>query len=175
MVRGSTRRSYGNICDTKRVDRDDCNDFFEMTSRTISNCCNLNLCFITRKSPAAGTKISQTFSLWGAISLNIQGTTHYHHHPHRKSYLEIEVGGATGKFFPRGHRIDAFDLWNISEEYRTVSVLLTVRGKREATYLVCRGEGQGGVWLLNGMALTCVAGICCLTNTQGAVCQRDLW
>ena len=50
VVRGSTRRSCGNICEAKRVDRDDCNDFFEMTSRTISNCCNLNLCFVTRKS-----------------------------------------------------------------------------------------------------------------------------
>ena len=120
----------------------------------------------------------QKFSLWGAISLNIQGTTHHHHHPHRKS-LSIDWGGGGGgalaSFFPRGHRIDAFDLWNISEEYRIVSVLLTVAGKRESTYLVCRGEGQGGVWLLNGMALTCVAGICCLTNTHGAVCQRDLW
>ena len=56
-----------------------------------------------------------------------------------------------------------------------MSVLLTVRGKRESTYLVCRGEGQGEVWLLNEMAPTCVAGICCLTNTHGAVCQRDLW
>lgn len=63
VVKGSTRRSYGNICDAKRVDRDDCNDFFEMTSRTNSNCCILNLCFVTRKSPAAGTKISQKFSL----------------------------------------------------------------------------------------------------------------
>ena len=66
-------------------------------------------------------------------------------------------GGDTGKFFPRGHRIDAFDLWNISEEYRIVSVLLTVAGKRESTYLVCRGEGQG--WSVavkwNGPDLCC--------------------
>ena len=83
-------------------------------------------------------------------------------------------GGGTGKFFPRGYRIDAFDLRNISEEYRTVSVLLTVGGNRESTYLVCRGEGQGGVWLLNGMALTCVAGICCLT-TCGSNFPPAVW
>ena len=66
-------------------------------------------------------------------------------------------GGGRSKFFPRGRRIYAFDLWNISEEYRTVSLPLTIGGKRESTYLVCRGEGQGEVWLLNEMALNCVA------------------
>ena len=51
-----------------------------------------------------------------------------------------------------------------------MSVFLILGGKTESTYLVCR-EGQGGVWLLNGMALTCLSFVLLAGSSTGMYSQ----